>query len=737
MNHRNMKRIITLAGMAWFLTLGINAQTIVKPSVKTKTTFAIVTDAKSYEEAKEEIDAYRTSVENEGLGTYLIVDDWKTPQPIRELLIQLHADKKAPLEGCVFVGDIPVPMLRDSEHLCSAFKVANKKNWIKSSVPSDRYYDDFDLKFDYIKQDSAVADYHYFSLRADGSQYLSPDIYSGRIRPLRAEGMDKYQLLRDYLKKVVAEKQQDNILDQLSMVRGHGYNSEDPLAWSGEQLALREQLPQLFLPGNTVKFYDFVFQFPTKNIYLNEVQREDLDVMLFHHHGAPQAQYINGYPQVNHVQGQIDAVKIYLRSKVPDKAKKVGNEQAIKDYAKQFDVPESWCAEAFDEVKQKEDEEYNYSMDIHVEEIHQLRPSARFIMFDACYNGSFHLDDYQAGAYIFNPGKTIATFGSSVNSIQDKWPNEFLGLLASGMRIGQFTRLTCFLENHLIGDPTFRFKSNADAGMDINQALVLKANDIAFWKKQLRSPLADMQALALRMLSDADYKDIVPLLEESYFNSSSFVVRLETLRLLTLNHPAQSVNVIKAGMNDSYELIRRYAAEYAGKNCSPELIPTWIANYLQRAHEKRFRFKINRGVDSFPYDIIRAELEKQASEMTLYNSEHVNALADLIKRSEDGMIRDIATITNPDSKPSHVRRDLRIFRNFPVGGKPLEMLLDFVKDESRPMDQRIIAAEVFGWYGLYYEKEGIISTLKEIRTDNAELANEIQKSIARLESKNR
>ena len=140
-----MKRMIALAGMAWILTIGMNAQTIVKPSVKTKTTFAIVTDTKSYEEAKEEIDAYRTSVEKEGLGTYLIVDDWKTPQPIRELLIQLHADKKAPLEGCVFLGDIPIPMLRDSEHLCSAFKAANKKNWYKSSVPSDRYYDDFDL----------------------------------------------------------------------------------------------------------------------------------------------------------------------------------------------------------------------------------------------------------------------------------------------------------------------------------------------------------------------------------------------------------------------------------------------------------------------------------------------------------------------------------------------------------------------------------------------------------------
>ena len=55
MNHRNMKRLLTLAGMAWFLTQGLLAQTIVKPSVKTKTTFAIVTDSKSYEEAKSEI----------------------------------------------------------------------------------------------------------------------------------------------------------------------------------------------------------------------------------------------------------------------------------------------------------------------------------------------------------------------------------------------------------------------------------------------------------------------------------------------------------------------------------------------------------------------------------------------------------------------------------------------------------------------------------------------------------
>ena len=37
--------------------------------------------------------------------------------------------------------------------------------------------------------------------------------------------------------------------------------------------------------------------------------------------------------------------KIFLRSKVPSYAKKHGREAAIKEYAKQYGVPESWCAE--------------------------------------------------------------------------------------------------------------------------------------------------------------------------------------------------------------------------------------------------------------------------------------------------------------------------------------------------------------------------------------------------------
>jgi hypothetical protein len=108
-----------------------------------------------------------------------------------------------------------------------------------------------------------------------------------------------------------------------------------------------------------------------------------------------------------------------------------------------------------------------------------------------------------------------------------------------------------------------------------------------------------------------------------------------------------------------------------------------------------------------------------------------------LPRNEQGMARDIETITNPESKASHVRRDLRIFRNHPVGGKPLEMIIDFVKDDSRPTDQRLTAAEVLGWYNLYHNKANIIWALQTIQTDDKALMNEIQKTIARLEGKNR
>ncbi len=730
-----MKKYILLAIATLCLHI-LQAQTVILPSIKTKTTFAIVVDQKSYDEVKSEIDAYRSSIENEGLGTYLLIDNWKRPESIREQLIKLHKNEKAPLEGCVFIGDIPIPMIRDAHHLSSAFKMSPKANWQKSSIPSDRYYDDFGLTFDYIKQDSLKPDYHYMTLRADSKQYISPDIYSARIRPLHLKDQNPYQMLRDYLKKTVAEKEKQNTLDQLTMARGHGYNSEDPLAWSGEQMALREQLPQIFKPGNTVKFYDFDMRYPMKPLYLNEIQREGLDIMLFHHHGGPTMQYINGYENGSSINLSIENAKIFLRSKVPSYAKKHGREAAIKEYAKQYGVPESWCAEAFDEEKIKSDSIVNRNMDIYTEDIRLMAPNARFILFDACFNGSFHLDDNIVGSYIFNRGKTIVTMGCTVNTIQDKWPDEFLGLLATGMRIGQFTRFTCFLENHLIGDPTFHFINNSELDIDINQALVLQEGNVAFWKKQLNSPMADMQAMALRQLSMANYSGLVDLLKKSYYESNYFVVRLEALRLLTLNHPTEVADVLQTAMNDSYELIRRYAVEYVEKNSNPKLLPAWIESYLLRGHENRHRFRIFSGIDTFDHDTALNELQKQAAKWSFYDSSYMNELSEYLPRQKKGLERDFTLIGNPESTTKQIQSEISRFRNKPIT-KAIEALLNIVKNENLEEELRVSAAETLGWYNLHYDKATIIKKLNAFQTSNPKLMNEVTKTIHRLEGKNR
>lgn len=730
-----MKKYFILVMTALCLQ-GMQAQTVVKPSVKTNTTFAIVIDQKSYDAAKNEVDAYRASVEKEGLGTYLLIDDWKRPEPIREQLIKWHKDKKAPLEGCVLVGDIPIAMVRDAQHLTSAFKMSQKSNWQESSVASDRYYDDFGLTFDYIKQDSLIADYHYMSMRADSKQYIMPDIYSSRIRPLKIEGMDRYQMLRDYLKKVVAEKESNNKLDQLTMARGHGYNSEDLVAWSGEQLALREQMPQLFKAGNVVKFYDFNTQYPAKFDFLNEIQREGLDIILFHHHGGPTTQYLNGSEEGSTIDLCKQNIKRGLKTRIKRMMRKMDKETAINECVKEYGVPREWCEETFDEAFVKEDSIYNSNMDIFASDIHQLTPNARFALFDACYNGSFHQDDNIAGAYIFNKGKTIATMGCTVNTIQDKWPDEFLGLMAEGMRIGQFIRFTCFLENHLIGDPTFHFVPNGSLNMNVNEAIVLKEGDVEFWKGQLNSPSADMQAMALRQLSMADYKDIVELLKKSYFESDKFVVRLEAVRLLALNYPTEVAPVLKVSLNDTYELIRRFSTEYAERNSTPELLSPWVESFLLRGNEKRHNFRITSAIDAFDHDKAKAETERLAASMSWYNRSRIDDFIVRFDKQKAWLQEDFELINNPESTDKKVANQITTYRNKPIT-PAIEPLMKVLKDEKRGEEVRVLAAEVLGWYNQYYNKASIVKELKAFKTSNKQVMNEVKKTINRLECKNR
>ena len=108
--------------------------------------FAVVIDSISYQQAQHELAEYIRALESkQHFKVYTVVDRWGVPDSIRATLKGLHARPHEAIIGAVFIGDIPIPMIRDAQHLCSAFKMSQKMPWQESSVPSDRYYDDFSL----------------------------------------------------------------------------------------------------------------------------------------------------------------------------------------------------------------------------------------------------------------------------------------------------------------------------------------------------------------------------------------------------------------------------------------------------------------------------------------------------------------------------------------------------------------------------------------------------------------
>lgn len=361
---------------------------------------AVVTEPLSEREAAAELAAYESALEKaEGYRVYRLSENWDSPETIREKLKALYMEGK--ISGAVFIGDIPIPMIRDAQFFTSAFKMDQTRPRKDSSVPSDRFYDDFDLTFEYIDKDSDGDPYFYYSLTSGRDVALEPDIFSGRIRPTDTEESTKYEKLRLYLSKATKAHLKAERLDHIFVFNGSGSISESVHAHIDEQLALREHFPWMKNLPDAFRYMEHKEYDPVKPRVMNELMRPDLDIAILHHHGDFDTQY--------------------------------------------FKVAEA----------------DNLTLD----DFGNFRPQARIVLMDACYNGAFNMPDCIANEYIFQPGGTLAAIGGSVNVLQDKWPDEFLGLLGCGYTIGQINQFAPYLEMHIVGDPTLGFareKGSAD-----------------------------------------------------------------------------------------------------------------------------------------------------------------------------------------------------------------------------------------------------------------------------------
>ncbi len=712
-----------------FFQICLGKQTEIKPNVVTPTSFAIIVDDLTFKNCQSALIDYKKAIEEDGLSTYILSNNWKNPDDVKKEIVRLY-NLNPKLEGVVFVGDVPIPMLRNGQHFTSAYKLdEDKYPWFRSSVPSDRFYEDFDLKFEYLKQDTVHKLSHYYSFLPESPQRIEKEIYSARIKP-SGNGINKFEVINKYLNRIIKQKKEKNYIANALVYLGHGYVSGSLTAWADEKISLREQFPELFRPGGRIKNLFHSMNNEMKEILLTELQKENLDIVLFHAHGDTDMQLLLAYPIAQNVNQNIESVKLYLRSKL----RSAKNREETKNYfMRELGVPGSWFDGTFDDSLVVADSLLAYKLDIHLDDIRKIKPQPKFVMFDECFNGSFHLEEYVAGEYVFGNGNVIVAEANSVNVLQDKWADELLGLLNLGVRVGIRHKEINILESHLIGDPTFHFNSNFT--VDLNEKLIFEKNSTDFWRNLLKSPVNELRSLAVRYL----YKNLKMNFEKDlyriYLNDYSANVRLNALKCLAELNTKLFHDILMISINDPFEFIRRKTAEWMGEVGLKGYLPL-LVNQIMTDESPRVAFNGKSSLTFIGSLMAKAECEKYINAMPEIVSKEIikKQFISSLQRSDEWLNEEIIpNILNDTLKLKNRIQEVRTFRNYKFV-EAIPFLLEQVKNNKQPDSLRVNIAESLGWFTFYHDKSKIIRVMEEI-FNSPEASNLLKREV--LRTKNR
>ena len=730
-----MKKLIYLS---FLLPLAGNAQTtVIKPSTKQATAFAIVTDNQTYANTKEAMHLYKDAVEADGLATYLISGDFKNPDEVKQEIVKVYNECPT-LEGFVLVGDIPVALVRNAQHMTTAFKMREKAfPWDQSSVPTDRFYDDLNLKFEYLKQDSVNTDHFYYKLTEDSPQRLNPTFYSARIKYPEKKGGDKYQAIATFLKKAAAAKaEKNNKLDKVLSFNGGSYNSDCLIVWMDDEKAYMENFPLAFGREKGFTHMNFRMEYPMKYRLFDELQRKDLDVFMFHEHGMPTGQLINNELACTGLEDRYKMLKSTLYNAVvghtkegesTDKRRLQMQEKrhVTEVFFKDLDNPEFWEADSIHYA-----DERIITADLMKR---NLKTNPKFVMFDACYNGSFHEDDYIAGQYIFNDGQTLVAQGNTRNVLQDRWTIEMIGLMSHGVRAGQYNRIVASLEGHLFGDPTHRWAPVEENTWSVD--MTVRKNDKAYWEGLLNSKYADIQSLAMRMLADLDTKkEYSNKFLEMYRTTPFNTTRMEAIKLLSRYNDGNFTEVLKEGVNDSYELAARMSANYAAFHGEESLIPYVVEAMIEHNERLRVQMGVQKALSLFPREKVYAAIDEfYAKKDRVNEADEKTRILRSLNRDYKNDDKKHAELMDVNADWNDRVMDIRTVRNYNAHVN-VDDYLNLIRNEANPLEVRIVMTEALGWFTCSYKSPYIVSELKKYLNPSLpeELRLEVEQTINRL-----
>lgn len=709
---------------------------IERPAQKSATSFAIVIDAATYEKCHAEVAAYRDALQKDGLAVYTISADWTSPEEIRAELAKLYKSnsKKMPLEGCVFIGDVPYVSVQNAQHMTTAFKMNEERFPIdEASVTSDRFYDDLNLSFEFIKRDSVDNLRYYYKLSENSAQHLNPSFYSGRIHYPEQMGGDKYEATAKYLRKVVAERERQEKIDYMVTFAGAAYNSDCLVTWMDERVMLEEIFPQLSRNDHRA-LKQLNFRMNNYNMTYKlfaELERDEVDIMLFNEHGSPDKQHISGEGQIDSFNARLEALRYTVYSAIRREERKgeKGDVEGAKAYFKErYHLTDKFFEEYYNPTPSTKDPD-----DLNLEDLNSHTLNPRFVVFNACYNGSFHQPGYVAGSYIFGDGRTVVAQGNTVNVLQDRWTYEMFGLLTHGVRVGQYNRMIATLEGHIIGDPAFRFAPTVEGTLaqDMVTKKVVNGKNVSYWTSLLDAPNADIQSLALRMLADGVAISAKELLNK-YRTCNYATTRMECLKLIMRNGSCpESIAAVSEALYDSYEVVRRNAATYAWMLGAEELADEVSDVLINYPESQRVGFILNRAMEMLPEEVAMAAFDKAAAATHYPEKENIEALRKYQLRSQKTKQSEMEDLFNNEEKLAARISAIRGVRNNTYH-EYVPQMIALVNDEAQPMELRVAVVEALGWFVASPRKQEIIATCEALKSTDKALMAEAQQTINRL-----
>ncbi|HDT12332.1 MAG TPA: HEAT repeat domain-containing protein, partial [Candidatus Marinimicrobia bacterium] len=657
----------------------------------------------THSHVEQELNDYTEALRHDGLAPKVFVDDWVLPDAVRSV-IRSTIEEEPGTEGAVFIGDIPIPMIRDAQHLTSAFKMDQVRfsDLQRSSIASDRFYDDLDLLFDFIRQDSLDPRLFYYSLRADSPQRIERDIYSGRIiSPRHSE--QKYRDIAAYLKKAAMAKYEKNILDHAITFAGHGYHSESLTAWEGQLYMLREQFPGLYHPDSYLKNFYHTMGQDMKKIILYELQNPNLDMAVFHCHGGTDAQYLLGLEKPRSPSMAVDYIKRHFRSKIRTARDRYGDEKGEESktyYMDQYQVTEAWFEGLYDPESILEDSLYYAAMDIYSSDIIETDPMARLIIFDECYNGQFFKENYISGTYIMEEGASLTGVANTVNVKQDIWPNELFGMVYQGARIGQWHMFNTYLESHVIGDPTFHFSHESIETRWWDDILLNAKNHRKTWEALLDSDNLTLRGLAVRKVFELEGLEGNGFLVKTFKTDLSDNVRLQALKCLAILRTPEFYDLLEEAAHDPAELIRRVAMNMMGATGLDRYIPT-LAVSVETDISKRVRFAAKGALEIILADENDSSLVFKDEERPAGQIEDINKTIQILWQNSNRRLYDdfLKSLKDTSLTDRQKNNQLRIFRNYQFP-EAIPILLETGISETESDYIRTVALEALGWYHL-------------------------------------